>query len=290
MDYPQGQVVPITLNTTVSGVAADSTSLPTLVVEQPDETTVDLTVTHQGTGSYVADFTPTQTGLHNYHWTPAGVDLGAFDGAFNVLAEFPRLIIGVDEMRKYFRRTDVADDAMFEWLCAVVTAMVEDYTGPVVPKQVTEWFDGGQKDCVLSWQPVQSITSVTEYYGLSTFILTEQPLGSQTNAFAYTWDQATNQLMRRTYGGQAAYYAVGDKNVKVVYTAGRLNQPNDLAIARWGAIELARHLWEQTQYPGFSNVPRSDEGDLPDPQFSGFAMPNRVVDILQPIRRPVGIA
>jgi hypothetical protein len=149
-------------------------------------------------------------------------------------------------------------------------------------------FDGGVPTLSPDWLPLVSVQSCTEYYGLSGFALTEQPLGTQMNAFAFTVDYQSGQIQRRTFGGAPAQFAVGSKNVKLVYTAGRLGSiPYTI---RLGALELIRHLFQQTQQggrPKFGNA--AMDGDA----FStpmGFALPDRVIELWAPFRRAPGIA
>ena len=183
--------------------------------------------------------------------------------------------------------SDTSQDTEIQGFIDAAQPLIEDITGPVATASHTEYFDGGCSTIVLSWLPVVSVTSVTEYYGLSTFPLTNQPLGSQTDAFGYTLDAATGQITRRTFGGEAAQFAAGAKNVKVVYTAGLNSTPGNVRLA---ALELIRHLWQQSQQGGRprfgGNAILDGENHVP----IGFALPDRVVELLAPNRRPPGVA
>jgi hypothetical protein len=77
--------------------------------------------------------------------------------------------------------------------------------------------------------------------------------------------------------------------VKIVYTAGRAGAvPWSV---RLGSLELIRHLWQLTQQGGRSRFAGSgydSEGGAGVP--AGFALPNRVLELWKPFKRPPGIA
>jgi hypothetical protein len=182
---------------------------------------------------------------------------------------------------------DLTQDAELQGFMLAASEMARDVVGPVVAEQHTQWFDGGRPTIVPDWLPLASVDSVTEFYGQSTFPLTEQPLGQQNSAFAYTVDYGTGQITRRTFGGQSARFAVGTKNVKVVYTAGPGTVPYTV---RLGALELIRHLWSMTQQGGLQRVGLPTAADDAVRIPTGFALPQRVLELWQPYRRPPGIA
>jgi hypothetical protein len=74
----------------------------------------------------------------------------------------------------------------------------------------------------------------------------------------------------------------------VTYTAGRAAVPPTIKLA---ALILLQHLW-RTQY-GASRVPSGGNDDWsvtdPIPGF-GYAVPNRVLQLLEPFKLPPGVA
>jgi hypothetical protein len=107
------------------------------------------------------------------------------------------------------------------------------------------------------------------------------------NAFSFTVDYQTGQITRRTFGGEAAMFALGAHNIKVVYTVGTGTVP---WAVRLGTLELIRHLWQLTQQGGRPKFAAggydNDVAAIP----AGFALPNRVLELWAGSRRPPGIA
>ncbi|MGA5819728.1 hypothetical protein ACPC54_17945 [Kitasatospora sp. NPDC094028] len=160
--------------------------------------------------------------------------------------------------------------------------------GPVTAELHTEWYDGGRPVISLDWQPVASVTSVTEFVASSTWNLTEQPLGGGgMDSYGYTVDLARGTITRRAVG-QDVPFPRGLKNVRVVYTAG----PGVVAPTVFlGALELVRHLWQQTQQggrPKFGATGSFDGDGAAVPM--GFALPARVLELWAPFRRAPGVA
>lgn len=183
--------------------------------------------------------------------------------------------------------TDVSQDDELLGFMQAASEMARDVVGPLMPEEHTQWCDGGRSTIVPDWLPLTSVASVTEFYGLSQFPLTEQPLGQQDTAFGYTVDYNTGQITRRTFGGEPAMFAAGAKNIKVVYTAGSGTIPYTV---RLGTLELIRHLWSMTQQGGIQRVGLPSTADDAVRIPTGFALPQRVLELWQPFRRPPGIA
>jgi hypothetical protein len=199
-------------------------------------------------------------------------------------------VVDLASVRAHLNITSVdpAQDAELQGFIMAASEMARDVVGPIVAEQHTQWFDGGRPSLVPDWLPLASVQSITEFYGQSQFVLTEQALGEQETAFGFTVDYDTGHITRRTFGGEPARFAAGTKNVQVVYTAG-------LGVTSWsvrlGALELIRHLWSMTQQGGIQRVgmaPGSDDGTGRVP--TGFALPQRVRELWQPYKRPPGIA
>jgi hypothetical protein len=239
-------------------------------------------------GTYTAPFTPSAPGLHLVGWTAGSVTKGAYQDVFEVRATGPAALISLDDARSVvrLRSTNTADNAMLQTIIEAASKVVTDITGPMTIAQYVEWFDGGTETVVPSQAPIVRIVSAFEYYRTSSFALTEQPLGAQTTAFGFTVDYLTGAITRRTFGGGSGLFAVGSKNIVFTYTAGRATVPENVQLA---TKELVRHFYQATQIPG-----RPKMGAVADDGFGevsiGFAVPNFVVEMLQPDRRAPGIA
>jgi len=264
-----------------------------LTVTAPDGTTSNPATTNLATGLYTAVVPAVaQVGAYLVRWVASGSGFTyVSETQFQVSGSALEQVVDLASVKAHLRLnpSDRSPDDALRGFILAAGPVIRDIIGPLLPETHVEYFDGGNMTVSLSWQPVISIQSAYEYYGLSAFLLTEQPLGSQMNAFAFTADYATGQVTRRTFGGQAARFAIGDKNVKFTYTAGRSTDvPYNV---RLGALELIRHLWQLTQQGGRPHLRNSAAGggdELVVP--IGFAVPDRVVELLGPHRRPPGIA
>lgn len=272
----------------------------TATVTDPSGNVTTPTVSQQvsGSGTYNAVASSVGTaGVWLVNWNATGTNGNSVEiqatyfEQFQVQGSGLTQIVDLASTKDYLRipLTDTTRDNALMGFIFAASEVVRDYCGPFLAEQHTQYFDGGGPNLVPDWLPLISIQSVTEYYGLSAFSVTEQPLGTQQNAFGFTVDYNTGQMTRRTFGGEAAYWARGAKNIKVVYTAGRQG-PLPWSV-RLGALEMIRHLFQLTQQGGrpkfnSSALDGSDGPAVP----TGFAVPQRVVELLSGYQRPPGIA
>lgn len=285
MIYNLGTTVPLSWNNgTTLGQA-------TLTVTDSVGVTHTQTVSDGGTGTYNANFTPDRYGLFSVLWTASqnGIE-GSSQDVFEVRPDAPLALVSMADVIDTLNlpaNAATTDANKIQRLIEAASSLVLDITGPMKPKQYTEWFDGGTETVSPAHKPLIQVLSASEYYGISEFILTEQPLGFQTNAFAFTVDYITGQIMRRTYGGAPAQYVIGSKNVRIIYTAGRPYVPDGVQLA---TLELIRFFYTQTQVPSG----RANRGSFGGEEITsvniGYAVPNFVVEMLQPHRRAPGIA
>ncbi|MFC1410507.1 hypothetical protein ACEZCY_14710 [Streptacidiphilus sp. N1-12] len=291
--YVAGQDVGLT--TTVisdSGVPASGTPTVVLTVTDPTGTVTTLATLQVGQGAYAAVVPAVATpGVWQYRWTATGTGVGfADEGQFQVRPLGTQQIVDLASVKAHLNMPpgDSSQDAELQGFILAAGDVARNIVGPVVAESHTQYFSGGTPTVVVDWTPLASVQSVTEYYGQSGYVLTEQPLGAQTTAFAFTVDYDTGQISRRTFGGEAARFAIGDKNIKVMYTAGRGGAVG--WAVRLGTLELIRHLWQLTQQGGRPRLTRggldSDSPGIP----TGFAIPTRVLELWQGDKRPPGIA
>lgn len=258
-----------------------------LTVTDPAGAITSPATSSAGSGAYTAVVPGVSvSGVWLYRWEAPG---WAYEGQFTVQEPGLEQIVDLPSVKAHLNipaNDSRADDELQGFIYAA-SEMARHHCGPYLPETHTQYFDGGVSRVSPDWLPVSKVLSATEYYGLSGYVLTEQDLGAQMNAFAFTVDYATGTITRRTMGGEAALFAAGTKNVKIVYTAGSRPVPY---LVRLGALELVRHLWQCTQQGGRPKFGGAgyDGSDAVIPV--GFALPNRVIELWQGDRRPPGIA
>jgi hypothetical protein len=231
-------------------------------------------------------------GVWLVRWTATGTGVSwVSETQFQVRAAGIEQLVDLPSVKAHLNIPpgDSRQDDELQGFILAAAEIARNHCGPFIPETHTQYFDGGRSTIVPDFTPITSVLSATEYYGLSAFPLTEQPLSGQVSAFGFTVDYSTGQITRRTFGGEAAIFAYGSKNIKVVYTAGRAGSVP--WSARLGVLELIRHLWQMTQQgggrPKFNGgAYDGGEGIVP----TGFAIPSRVLELWQPYYRGPGIA
>jgi hypothetical protein len=182
-------------------------------------------------------------------------------------------LLTLEDAKAQLNITTTTNDGELEAYIDALTAVIEGYTGPVENREVTETADGQGRYLVLLQPPVQSITSITP-------IMTG---GAALDVTGLYVDRASG-VVRRKDGG---HFSGGPWTV--VYEAGRGSIPPTINVA---ARMLLQHLW-RTQLAsarggvlgGSSDYSVSD----PIPGF-GYAVPNRVLQLLEPYKQPPGVA
>ncbi|MFD6684175.1 head-tail connector protein [Micromonospora parva] len=163
------------------------------------------------------------------------------------------------------------NDVELEAYIAGVTTAIEAHVGPVDPRPVQETYETpscGARAVVLRQTPVQSLTSVTP-------VLSG---GVAYNVTGLTVD-ATTGTVRRLDGGR--FYGL----LLFSYMAGRSEVAATLNLA--GRLML-QHLWRTQR--GSARGPviaGGDDYDVNEPVGGwGYAIPNRVLELLAPYKLP----
>lgn len=172
--------------------------------------------------------------------------------------------------------------------------VIEDIVGHVVNVNVgPEYQDGGDVSIWLYETPVLAVDTITEIIGLVPYTLTLQPVGQPVDNFGYSIDdQYAGRITRRSAGSQAFEFYDNTANVIVTYVAGTATvAPN----VKEATKELIRHMYsfgQQSLGATSSYVPNGAQGDsmAVTATPSGFLVPNRVMELCQPTRRPIVIA
>lgn len=197
----------------------------------------------------------------------------------------PTALVTVDDVRTHLNMTTFENDAELQTFIDAATPLIDNIAGPTINTSITEYHSGGFSTIVLNRLPIVSVTSVVETKGQTNYTLTEGTLGSITNGFAFTIDYTTGTIIRRAYNAESIF-ADGNRNITVTYVAGRSSVPGNIRLA---TLMLVQHLWMTSQ--ANSNGQRATIGG--DDSFTpgmGFAVPNRVKELLQPSPRVPGVA
>jgi hypothetical protein len=244
-------------------------------------------------GTYTAVVPSVSTpGVWLARWTATGTGVAwSSETQFQVRPTGAEQLVDLASVKAHLNinPADTRQDDELQGFILAAGDIARNHCGPFIPETHTQFFDGGRETIVPDFTPIASVLSATEYYGLSAFPLTEQPLSGQVSAFGFTVDYATGQITRRTFGGESATFAYGAKNIKLVYTAGRSGAvPWSV---RLGTLELIRHLWQMTQQGGGRPKFGGSAYDGGEPMVStGFAIPTRVLELWQTHYRGPGIA
>lgn len=276
--YDLGSVVPLAITLKdASGAPADGGTVA-LAITLPDGTIANPSPTHPALGSYAYDYTAPQVGHYSVVWTITGANADSIVDVFDVQPAPGRYIISLAEARLAcnFLASDTTQDAELRDYIAAATPVIEDIVGgPVIRKTCVDTFDGAEHDdlLLLRWRPVLSITSIVE---------------SGTTLAASAYRLLDHGFVRRTstatdYTGRT--WATGVDNIVVTYQAGYTAIDPNVNLA---TRELVRHWWQFGQ-----QSPRSSALSAPaDFTYSpgGFAIPNRVVELLGRKTTTIGFA
>jgi hypothetical protein len=164
-----------------------------------------------------------------------------------------------------------AEDTELEAYIEALTAPIERLIGPVEVREFTETVEGRSASVCLSRVPAVALVSVEPAVDEGDALdLSRLVLDGATGIVRYRGGSFAGTLWR------------------FVYTAGRTE---DMPTVNLAARILLQHLW-RTQY-GASRAPVAGADDWsvnePIPGF-GYAIPNRVLQLLEPYKVPPGVA
>ncbi|MGW6566444.1 hypothetical protein [Streptomyces sp. NPDC054975] len=155
---------------------------------------------------------------------------------------------------------------------AALTEVIEGFVGPIDPRAVTELADARGQTLILLRTPALSLTTFT-------------PVGTGGSSVAVAdlhLDGSSGAVSRLDgsdwHGGPWT----------VTYQAGRLTVPATFGVA---ARLLLQHWWRTRYGAARGNAGSGEDFDVnePVPGF-GYAIPNRVLQLLEPYRRPPVVA
>ncbi|MFJ8791400.1 hypothetical protein [Streptomyces sp. NPDC102462] len=184
-------------------------------------------------------------------------------------------LISLEEAKQQLDIESDASDAELRVYVDALDAVIEGIVGPVANRTVTEVVDGSGPVLCLRQVPAVSLTSATP-------VLTN---GTALDVSGLHLDGATG-IVRRLDGG---CFRGGPWTF--AYVAGRGDAA--LATINLAARILLQHLW-RTQYGasrGLAGVGGADDFNVTEPVPGyGYAIPNRVLQLLEPYKAPPGVA
>ena len=292
--YWEGQDVPLSAAVVDDTGTSAAPTVITVAVTDPTGAAVSAVSApaHVGTaaGSYTAVvLAPTVPGTYLVRWQATGPGgwAWAYEDQFTVRPLLQRQLVDLAAVKKHMNMgTDSSQDDEIEEMVAAASEAIAELCVPLLPKQYTQTFDGGASNIVPDMRPIASVQSITEVNGVTVFTITEQPMGAQTNSFGFTVDYTTGVITRRVFGGAAADWAAGTKNITVVYTAGYAVVPYTVRLA---CKELVRHWWSTTQI-GRGGRRGSSAPDSTEVMPAHAGVPYRIEEMLRPWARNPGIA
>lgn len=188
------------------------------------------------------------------------------------------------EAKAYLNITSPTVDAELQLFVDAADPVIENIAGPVTPAAFDEFYDGGLTAIVLRNWPVISVETLTEYAGTAPTVLTVAANPAAQTSTTFVLEKATGMLYR-TGAGVPGWFAPGYENVRVQYTAGRAATPPNIKLA---ALELIRHMYQSTQQSGRPAFGGALEDQVWAP--AAFAVPTRVIELLEPYRREPRVA
>lgn len=184
----------------------------------------------------------------------------------------------LSDAKAFLNITNAASDQAVQQFLTSASDMIQNRVGPVGGSPTfNEWYDGGSTKIVLRHTPVQSVTKITEAWGVTAiYTLNASVLdgsATDTGPWGYSVDLSAGIITRRA-AGFAVPFARGVQNVNVQYVAGYTTVPAELVLA---TKLLVQHMWA-TQRGGSKRPGLGGDDSGPASDFDAF--PSRVEEIL----------
>jgi hypothetical protein len=185
---------------------------------------------------------------------------------------------------------DRVHDTELVRLIEACAPLIEQATGPILPRKFDEWHDGGGTYIMLRRRPATSLgttpllrlVACSEYLGPIEWPLKIIPTPDQGELYSCELDQRYAQVVRRTAGGGVQPFPYGPRAVHAVYEAGQETVPMNVKFA---LCEALREFWQTTQAVGRGRETVADEQE-PTGQYSlPYLITRHALGMIQPMRR-----
>lgn len=248
-----------------SGNAADAGAI-TVTITKPNGDSDALTPARQSQGRYVISYTPTLVGLHLVKWVATGENASAFTDSFTVAN--PSALLSLDEARRFLNITSRGDDDELREFVQVATSAASEYC-----RVAFEFTTHNEQHDVAHGQ-----SGVILRHPRAINVISVQMKGETLDPGEYRLN-STGEILQRIAGYGLVPFSSGLGAVTVEYTSGLSAQL--LPTARHAAREMLRHLWQTQRGTKGSNLPLAEGWE----SGKGYTFPNRIVELLEPIRR-----
>jgi hypothetical protein len=201
-----------------------------------------------------------------------------------------RQLVNLTDVKNYLniQANDYTHDSKLIKLIEAITPLVENVTGPIIPKIFEEWHMGGNYFISLrrrpssgyGTSPVLTLMACSEYRGPIEYPLSIIQNPAEGTIYSCMLESRAGVVERRTSGGGVMAFPPMANSVHVVYQSGQETVPANVL---QGALEAVRINWQTTQNVGRGALAQADilEGGPP----MGFFLPRRVYDLLSPTKR-----
>lgn len=174
----------------------------------------------------------------------------------------PADFITLNEVKETLNKTVPSDDQELQRFLAAAQQMIIDRMGQVSPVTATDTVDTCRDVIVLDHRPIVEVTSVESRDGT----IPEGDLLSETPGWYVDGSEGVLRHTDRFPGP-----------VRVTYEAGRDPVPGNIHQA---ALELAAHLWRNSQHGSGGSRPALGEPDSLGLPGAAYALPIRVKELL----------
>lgn len=264
-----GASVSLRLRSLLNAAVITTTGPTKVVAENQVQFTPSAQDTSNAPGNYIAEWVVTKGGATQTFPTD-GYLWGRIEPNASTA---PKLLVDVPTIKEHLGLP--SDDSRFDTrlanLVQVVTPLIEDAVGPVVPRLWEEWHDGGSDVIELArhpaWgygnSPLMQLVAVSEYRGPVEFplaLVASPALGSIYSAFL---NPELGTVTRRAPGGTTMPFFPGHDTVHIVYQAGQSVTPPHIAYAAKEAVRVA-YFWPQQTGDGSRALADGYETGTPD--------------------------
>ena len=178
-------------------------------------------------------------------------------------------LVTLEEAKRQLDITGTAEDIELQTYIDALPAVIEGFVGVVEQREIVDKVAGGRAALSVLHPPLMSVTSLTG-------------AGATYQADALDVDGPAGVITRL----DGAPFPAG--TYTVTYTAGRPSVPPTIKLA---ALVLLQHLWRTQRASRGGLAGGGDDFSVtePIPGF-GYAVPHRVMQLLDSFRLPPGVA